>query len=229
MTSYGTMIDATGGALNGLLSALGSNNPQTIASYVTGSSSNPDIIATPAQFATLAERTGVFRYDQSPTLADFAVGKADGADIENGAGTVVAAVDAAQKREAQGWYSWFYLSQSDLADARTAVDGAKLTRVQFIVADWSLSQAEAQTFLAGNDDVSAVQWASPSSNPNLVCPGTSRTLSQLNVDLNVTRAGWFVKASNPPPPPKTMAGLLVQPNLSVSNVTSIDGKTWTVS
>lgn len=226
MTTYGTMIDATGGALDGLLSALGSNNPQTIASYVTGSGSVP---ATPAQFAELATRVGVFRYDQSPSLSDFAAGNADGADIESGAGTVAAAVDAAQKRDAMGWYSWFYLSEANLADARTAVEGAKLTRVQFIVADWSLSQAQAQAFLVANDDVAAVQWASPSSNPNTVCPGTSRTLAQLNVDLNVTRAGWFIKASNPPPPPKTMAGLLVQPNLSVANVTSTDGKSWTVT
>jgi hypothetical protein len=229
MTSYGTMIDATGGALNGLLSALGSNNPQTIASYTTGTTSNPDIMATPAQFAELAGRVGVFRYDQSPALLDFAKGIADGADIENGAGTVVAAVDAAQQREANGWYSWFYLSESNLAEARTAVEGAKLARVQFIVADWALSQAQAQAFLAANDDVAAVQWASPSSNPGTICPGTSRTLAQLNVDLNVTRAGWFVKASNPPPPPKTIQALLVQADLMSSYVTSIDGKTWTLT
>lgn len=226
MTSFGTMIDAEGVALDGLLSALGSNNPQTIASYVTGTDGVP---ATPAQFATLAERVGVFRYDQSPALLEFAEGKADGADIEERAGTIVAAVDAAQKREANGWYSWFYIQEADLADARTAVDGAKLTRVQFIVADWNLSQSQAQAFLTANDDVSAVQWASPSSNPTTICPGTSRTLAQLNVDLNVTRPGWFVKASNPPPPPKTMAGLLVQPNLSVANATSTDGKTWTIT
>ena len=220
----GTMIDTTGGALNGLLSALGSNNPQTFASYVTGSGSVP---ASAAQFAELGKRAGVFRYDQSPALLDFAEGNADGADIENGAGTVVAAVDGAQKREARGWYSWFYLSDANLADARTAAEGAKLTRVRFIVADWSLSQAQAQAFLAANDDVDAVQWASPSSNPNTICPGTSRTLAQLNVDLNVTRAGWFVKASNPPPPPETMPGVVVQPNLSAITVTSHDGKVWT--
>lgn len=223
--TYGTMIDATGTALNGLLSALGSNNPQTIASYVTGTGG---IEASPAQFAELATRVGVFRYDQSPTLLEFAAGNADGADIENGAGTIVAAVDAAQKREAMGWYSWFYLSEASLADARTAVAGSHLTRVRFIVADWSLSQAQAQDFLAANDDTDAVQWASPSSNPNTVCPGTSRTLAQLNVDLNVTRAGWFVKASNPPPPPKTMPGVVVQPNLSAITVTSQDGKVWNV-
>jgi len=218
------MIDATGGALNGLLTALGSNNPQTIASYVTGSGTVP---ATPAQFAELATRVGVFRYDQSPELLEFAAGNSDGADIENGAGTVVAAVDAAQKREAMGWYSWFYLSEANLADARTAVTGANLARVQFIVADWSLSQAQAQAFLAANDDVAAVQWASPTSNPGTICPGTSRTLAQLNVDLNVTRAGWCVKASNPPPPPKTMPGVVIQPNLTTMAVTSPDGKVWT--
>lgn len=227
MTSYGTMIDVTGMNLDGLLSALGSNYPQTIASYVTGTDG---IMATPAQFSTIAEHCGVFRYDQSTTLDDFASGNADGADIENGAATVVAAVEAATKREAHNWYSWFYISVANLGDARTAVAGAKLQRVQFIVADWNLSQAEAQSFLAdsANADVSAVQWASPSSNPTTICPGTSRTLAQLNVDLNVSRPGWFVKASQPAPPPKSESGLLVMGNLSTAAVTSTDGKTWTV-
>jgi hypothetical protein len=224
VTSYGTMIDATGANLSGLLSALGSNFPQTIASYVTGTDG---IEATAAQFATIARDCGVFRYDQSPTLADFASGNADGADIENGAGTIVSAVDAAQRREANNWYSWFYISSANLTDARTAVEGAKLGRVRFIVADWNLSQAEAQTFLAGNDDVDAVQWASPSSNPNTVCPGTSRTRKQLNFDLNATRAGWFIKASQPVPPPVTQSGLVVTDNPSTMAVTSTDGKTWT--
>jgi hypothetical protein len=225
VTSYGVMIDSEGVNLDGLLSALGSNFPQTIASYVTGDDGVP---ATAAQFAKIAADCGVFRYDQSPSLSDFAAGKADGADIENGAGTIVAAVDAAQQREARNWYSWFYVSNGNLASAREAVTGAKLARVQFIVADWNFSQAEAQAFLAdsANDDVSAVQWASPSSNPNTVCPGTSRTLAQLNVDLNVTRAGWFVKASNTTPPAPAQSGLVVMENLSTVKVTSTDGKTW---
>jgi len=222
--TFGTMIDATGVNLNGLLSALGSNFPQTIASYVTGTGG---IEATAAQFATIARDCGVFRYDQSPTLADFASGNADGADIENGAGTIVEAVDAAQQREEHNWYSWFYISSANLADARTAVEGAKLTRVRFIVADWNLSQSEAQAFLGSNEDVDAVQWASPSSNPNTVCPGTSRTLRQLNVDLNATRAGWFIKTSQPVTPPVKQNGLVVMDNLSTVSVTSTDGKTWT--
>jgi hypothetical protein len=218
----GTMIDVTGANLNGLLSALGSNFPQTIASYVTGTGG---IEATPAQFATVARDCGVFRYDQSPSLAEFASGNADGADIENGAGTIVAAVDAAQQREEHNWYSWFYISSGNLAEARTAA--AKLSRVRFIVADWNLSQTQAQAFLAANDDVDAVQWASPSSNPNTVCPGTSRTLKQLNVDLNATRAGWFIKASQPVPPPVTQSGLVVTDKLATMAVTSTDGKNWT--
>lgn len=222
------MIDVTGEALNNLLAALGSNNPQTIASYVTGSGG---IAATPEQFAVLAKRTGVFRYDQSPALAEFAAGNADGADIESGAGTVVNAVDGAKSREARGWYSWFYLSHDNLADARNAVAGSSLRRVRFIVADWSMSQAQAEAFLAAseNADCDAVQWASPSSNPRTICPGTSQTLAQLNCDLNVTRAGWFVKASNPPPPPDTQSGLVVTPSLAAMPAKSTDGKTWIVS
>jgi hypothetical protein len=223
VTNTGTMIDCTGANLSGLLSALGSNYPDTIASYVTGTDG---IAATAAQFADLSGKVGVFRYDQSPSLSAFADGGADGADIENGAGTVVAAVEAAKAREARGWYSWFYISNADLAAAREAVAGASLQKIQFGVANWDLNQAEAKAFLAANPDVAYVQWASPSSNPSTICPGTSRTLAQLNVDLNVTLPGWFVKVSNTVPPVKTTSGIVVMSDLSTVKVTSTDGKNW---
>ncbi len=223
--SFGTMIDSEGSNLPNLLKAIGSNYPQTIASYVTGSGAVP---ATAQQFAELAADTGVFRYDQSPSLSEFAAGHADGADIENGAGTVGAAVDAARERETHNWYSWFYLIAANLADGRSAASGAKLARVRFIVADWNLSQSAAMEFLDDPEtvDVDAVQWASPSSNPTTVCPGTSRTLAQLNVDLNVTRAGWFVKQSNTQPVAKTQTGIVVMSDLATVKVTSSDGKAW---
>jgi hypothetical protein len=222
--SFGTMIDATAAAIPGLLAALGSNYPDTFASYVTGT---PDIDATSQEFAELAAKAGVFRYDQSPALASFAAGLADAADIEAEAGTVDAAVSATQKREAKGWYSWFYVADGSLAATRTAVADAKLSRVRFVVANWNLSQAEAQSFIDANSDVDAVQWASPSSNPNTICPGTTRTLSQLNVDLNVTRAGWFVKQSNTPVTSPTYRGIVVVSDLTTVTVTSSDRKTWT--
>lgn len=222
MSGFGLMIDATSSAIPGLLAALGSNNPQTYATYVTGSA---DIRATPAQLSELTGRAGLFTYDQSPDLQLFAEGQSDAADIEPGAGTVVAAVAAAIRREVKGWFSWFYLSESNLANARTAASDGHLAKVRFIVADWSFSQAEAETFLNANPDVDGVQWASPTSNPNTICPGTTRTLAQLNVDLNLVRAGWFTKqaATNPPTITK---GLVVKSDLTSVAVTSTDGITW---
>jgi hypothetical protein len=61
------------------------------------------------------------------------------------------------------------------------------------VADWSLSEAEAAKILTTSGDypVVAVQWASPTSNPNTLVPGSHLTLSEANVDLSITVASWF--------------------------------------
>jgi hypothetical protein len=61
------------------------------------------------------------------------------------------------------------------------------------LADWSLSRAQAArllgTRLAGHKIV-AVQWASPSSNPDTPLPRSSLTLRQANCDLSVTLDYW---------------------------------------
>jgi hypothetical protein len=192
------MIDTTGSALPGLLAALGNNFPAVLAGYVTGL----DGVDWPARYWTdLATKCGLFRYDQTPALSLFGSGAADGADIERGAGVLSDAIIAAQNREAHGWDSYFYFSQGVLGQARQAVAGSGLKRVSFIVANWGDSRATAEAFIAANPDVAGVQWASPSSNPDTICPGTSKTLAELNVDLNVTQAGFFALHPVPPPPP----------------------------
>lgn len=202
------MIDVTGGSLPGLLSALGGNYPDVLAGYVTGS---PDIDWHAAYWSELAGHVGLFRYDQSPGLSLFTSGAADGADCETGAAGIEHAVSAAAEREKRGWWSWLYFSMfapdghSQLDEARARKHDAGLSKLQFIVADWDMNLSEAIAFLAAHADVNAVQWASPTSNPATICPGTSRTLAELNVDLNVTTAGWFRKTA-PPPPPRLVTG-----------------------
>ena len=196
--NFQDMIDTTGSALPGLLAALGNNFPAVLAGYVTGT----DGVDWPAHYWTdLATKCGLFRYDQTPALNLFGSGAADGADIERGAGVLSDAITAARNREAHGWDSYFYFSQDVLGDARQAVAASGLKRVRFIVANWSDSRAAAEAFIAANPDVVGVQWASPQSNPDTICPGTSKTLAELNVDLNVTQAGFFALHPVPPPPP----------------------------
>lgn len=219
----GTMIDSTGESLPGLLAALGSNSPDTFATYVTGSGIVP---ATSSDLSELAARAGLFTYDQTPELETFGVGGADGADIEAQAGTFVNVVTQTVKREARGWYSWWYFSSDSLDQARQLATSNGFKRVQYIVANWALSQSEAVAFMEANSDVSAVQWASPSSNPNTICPGTNRTLGELGVDLNVTRPGWFVKSTVTTAPAPNFKGVVVLSDLSTVAVTSNDKKTW---
>lgn len=183
------MIDCTGAALPNLLDHLRGNYPAVMAGYVTGSRG----VDWPAGFWTeLAPHAGLFRYDQSPGLSLFASGAADAADCEAGAATVAHAVEAASVREHQhGWWSWLYFSASQLPQARQLVAHAGLKKARYIVADWDLSQDQAEAFLHANGDVNGVQWASPTSNPHTIVPGTSATLSELNCDLNAVPDGWF--------------------------------------
>ena len=220
----GLMVDVTGASLPGLLAALGKNWPDTLGGYVTGA----DGVDWPATYWTiLAGGTGLFRYDQSPQLGLFAYGAADCAAVERGAGTLEAAVSGAQKREAHGWYSWIYVSAGSLAGARSAAAGAKLARVRYVVADWNLSAAAAAVFIERNPDTDAVQWASPTSNPDTVCSGSQRTLAELNCDLSVTRHGWFARK------PASLSGregvIVTEPGLATARVASEDGRTWTVT
>lgn len=220
--SAGLMIDVTGSNLPGLLAALGGHYPDTLAGYVTGSAG----VDWPGdEWGKLRPHVGLFRYDQSPALGLFASGAADGADIERGAGTTGHFIDGARKREARGWYSWAYIDQADHAALAAEVGAAGLKRVQYGIANWNDSLEQARAALGGA--VAFVQWASPTSNPNTPVPGTGgKTLAQLDVDLNATMPGWF-RAPKPPPP--TMRGVIVTPDLVTHPATSADHHIWTVA
>lgn len=186
------------------------------AGYVTGSA---DVQWTADDWARFPS-SGHVRIDQSPHLAAFAAGDADVADVEQEAGTVYQAVAGAAARKARGWMSWIYTSQANLAGVQKAVAAAHLTgHVQYWVADWALTEAEAAARLTGS--VIAVQWASPSSNPGTVVPGGTLTLQQAGIDVSVAVTGWFAK--------KATEGVVVTAGLSAVPVVSADGKTWTAT
>lgn len=176
------MIDATG-------NSAGNIPPGTpvVAGYVTGTGGVEWSAADWARFP----HAGHVRIDQSPTrnlplLSDVA-------DYEPEAITFDELLAWLGARWALKWWSTVYVDQADLAGVQAAVATADLTRVQYWLADWSLNEAEAEARLQPNLDggIVAVQWASPSSNPRTLVPGSSLTLAEANVDLSVTVDGWY--------------------------------------
>jgi hypothetical protein len=127
----------------------------------------------------------------------------------------------AKEREAKGWYSFIYISQANLSAVEEAVSKAGLKKVQYWVANWNLSEAEATAQLGG--DIVAIQWASPSSNPTTLMPGSDKTLADANVDLSVTIPSWFAYV---PPTPKVITGVVVTESLDTIPVKSSDNKSW---
>jgi hypothetical protein len=168
------------------------------------------------------------------------------------------AAELIQERVKQG-VVWTTIYANDYAIA-LVVDAVKKLggnglfdgHLNCILADWNLNEQEAAaklgTFIHGVSCV-GVQWASPTSNPNTLLPGTNRTLSETNCDLNVVDANWIpsggfspipspapVPAPTPVPKPvpapvPTQTGLLVvdvNGTLIPKTVHSSDGgKTWT--
>lgn len=84
------------------------------------------------------------------------------------------------------------------------------------LANWNLNETEAAA-LVGTSVYGAtcigVQWASDSSNPNTVIPGTSLTLSEVGADLSVVMSSWIPSGGfgDPPAPvpvPPTLSGII---------------------
>lgn len=163
-----------------------------IAGYDTGS---PDIDWTADDWARFPD-AGHVVIDQSAGLAQYAIGKANVADVETGAGTIPEFVKGTQDRISRGQDGWIYGAQATVVYTAGQLTraGVDLRRVGAWIADWNLSEAEASALLGtsiGGIRVVAVQWASPTSNPATVVPGGSQTLREANVDLSVAEAGWF--------------------------------------
>lgn len=215
--SYEVMLDTIGGSVSGIPANCGK-----VAGYVTGTDGTggtTDIKWNSADWARFPT-AGKVRIDQSPTLSAWE--SADVFDVETGAATIATAVARAKQREAKGWYTFIYISQGNYSTLTEAVKNAGLKKVQYWVANWNLDESEAAAQLGG--DIVAIQWASPSSNPDTVTPGSSVDLKTSNVDISVTIPAWyqFVSPSKP-----VVNGLVVGSDLNTYPVQSSDRETWT--
>jgi hypothetical protein len=169
-----------------------------VAGYVTGT---PDIQWTRQDWERFPH-AGTVRIDQSPGLAGYGSNAGSVADIEDGAGTVGSFVTASESRLRLGRLLWCYGTESVLSQVSAALTaaGIALGKCGAWLANWNLSEAEADAVLGtaiAGIRVVAVQWASPTSNPGTIVPGSSLTLSEAQVDLSVTVPGWFAARSQP--------------------------------
>jgi hypothetical protein len=215
--SYVVMLDTIGGNVPSI-----PVSTEKVAGYVTGtngSDGSVDIIWDSADWSRFPT-AGKVRIDQSPTLSEW--DGADVFDVETGAATIATAVSRAKEREAKGWYTFIYISQGAYSTLTEAVKAAGLKKVQYWVANWNLSEDEAAAQLGG--DIVAIQFASPSSNPDTITPGGTEPLKKTNVDISVTIPAWF----QPAVPSKPLVnGLVVAADLSTVEVHSTDRVTWT--
>lgn len=177
-------------------------------------------------------------YGALPNPGDY-----DELDCERGALSPQTVAGLIAARVAAG-YEWttVYASRANLALVATAVqahgDAVWVGHVNCMLADWNLDQAEAEALVGTSVEgmyCIGVQWASPSSNPHTLIPGTSMTLIDGNVDLAVVEAGWTPStlpppAVVPPSPAVVFHGivtyLLSNGTLNAASVTSTDLRTW---
>lgn len=114
---------------------------------------------------------------------------ADILDVETGAATDPEAVLWVQGRHAAKQAAHIYVDKNNVPALFDALKAAnELEQTYLWLADWSLNETEARTILGtdfGGFRVEMVQWASPSSNPNTILPGTNYTLKNAGCDLSV--------------------------------------------
>lgn len=168
------------------------NNLLAVMGYVTGT---PDIKWTSSDWNYFYGASKV-RVDQSSGLSQFALGQADVADVERGAGTVQEFLAAAYERRTKGLQSTLYISYGSLDNAVLDVDRGGLDKdVRYFVADYNWSAAFSISQLKRNPSWVGVQFANPKYNPHTTIPGGSLTLSEANCDLSVKLADWFTAPS----------------------------------
>lgn len=219
------------------VSKVPANIPE-IAGYISGTS---DIDWTSADWARFARARKVRVYQgYGPRPAPHAY---DAVDIETGALSPEEAAQCVKERVDAGIpWTTFYATDTSAALANAAVQrlGEHYWNghVNIWLADWNLSQETAIPYIGRavhGATCIGVQWASPSSNPHTILPGTNLTLAQANVDLSIVDSTWIPSGGwgAPPPPPRppapsVMRGIVVQlPSGATSAVQSTDrGRTW---
>lgn len=161
-----------------------------VATYVTGSGG---IAWSSGDIAKLRQDDPqlqlLMRIDQSNSVLSFPFYVVK--DVEPGASTNATAVDEAKARRDRGLRTCLYTYIANFAALRQMVDSAGVAdHVDYWIADWSLDREQAIAFIDSNPAIKAVQYASPTSNPNTLVPGGHRTLAEANIDISVTRADW---------------------------------------
>lgn len=229
MNAFTIMIDTIGACVGNI-----PRNALKVAGYVTGTG---DVPWTLADFQEFEKTAGVVRIIQRPGSDVFG---GDVFDIEPGALNIAEFVVAAKTREQHKWSSCGYIDATQAGSLVQACSDAGLTMVTLWIANWNLNETQAISLLGTKMreyPVVAVQYASPASNPNTVCPGSSKTLKELNLDLSVTLPTWFPAPSHtpvaPPPPavpptsPQTSTLALTTAHGTLDlPIKSADGKTW---
>lgn len=160
------MVDCT----HGSLPEVAKTSIRRIAGYDTGT---PDIRWTSADWAwasgSVHGARAVLHIDQSdsdtPSLAEVKYAK----DTEAGASTIPVSIEVAGQRIDRGHDAVLYCDQAILGLVESAAGRARLPHGRII----------------------AYQWASPTSNPNTILPGTTFTLAQANADLSVIMASFL--------------------------------------
>lgn len=227
------MLDTVGTAAHNIPKAT-----PYVGGYVTGSGAVP---WSQGEWSMFPDSRHI-RIDQSPS-ANPDPHSFDAVDMETNALTA-GGVAAEVKRRVDAGVTWttVYATRANLALVTAAIKGLGGSywdgHVNYWLADWNLDEEQAAaligTFIEGATCI-AVQWASPTSNPNTVVPGGSATLVQANVDISVCDGTWIPSGGwgtppTPVAPPATEHGVLVTDdghgNLTEKSVSSTDDTHW---
>lgn len=169
-----------------------------VGGYVSGT---PDIQWTAndwAQFTGIHVRN-YQGYGPVPDLHLF-----DELDVENGALSPASAANIVRDRVNAGiQWTTIYGSDGALAATASAVQAFGNSiwngHVNCRLANWDLNRDQAAAILGSlvhGMSCVGVQWASPSSNPGTILPGTNLTLSRANADLSVVDASWVPNSTS---------------------------------
>lgn len=162
--------------------------------YVTGTTERPEI-EWEADDVARYPHSQLYRIDQG--FGDQGDRRrwwaCDEFDLEAQAWTVPTLVQAIEARNSLSWSTRVYASAGPwwALLAAMASAGVSARSVFWREANWNLNEAEARSLLSVIRY--AIQWASPSSNPTTLVPGTATSLAVAGCDLNVARlspTGW---------------------------------------
>lgn len=186
LPSIGWGFDCLGSSVQHLLDT----KPTAIWPYITGS----DGIAWTPEEIDHFRRRGVRVYLENQGYGQGPSSALDGDefDYETGAWNLPGLLKVVSARRLVSWSTRIYCTWTNYRTVKEALAQAGIHKsVFFRIADWNLDEHAADLILHG--DVYAGQWASPTSNPATLVPGTGMTLAEAGADLSVvlhTSTGW---------------------------------------